>query len=405
MKFEEFGLHADLMEGINAMRFEEATPVQEKAIPAILENRDIIGCAQTGTGKTAAYLLPVMSKMLVDGSAEKHHINTLIVAPTRELAVQIDQQIEAFSYFAPVSSLPVYGGGDGMTWEQQKKALTQGADIIVATPGRMLSHLNLGYVKVEELQHLILDEADRMLDMGFHDDIMKIIKYLPDVRQNLLFSATMPNEIRRLAKNILQNPVEVNIALSKPAAGILQGAYCVYDGQKTDLLKILLKERKLGSILIFASTKSKVKDLERELRSQKFNCGSIHSDHEQSKREEVMLDFKTRKVQILVATDIVSRGIDIEGIDLVVNYDVPGDAEDYVHRIGRTARADKTGVALTLINPKDMQNFARIEKLIETDVRKMPLPTSLGEGPAYETARKKSRGGKRGKFFKQRKRR
>ena len=258
---------------------------------------------------------------------------------------------------------------------------------------------------MEELQHLILDEADRMLDMGFHDDIMKIIKYLPDVRQNLLFSATMPNEIRRLAKNILQNPVEVNIALSKPAAGILQGAYCVYDGQKTDLLKILLKERKLGSILIFASTKSKVKDLERELRSQKFNCGSIHSDHEQSKREEVMLDFKTRKVQILVATDIVSRGIDIEGIDLVVNYDVPGDAEDYVHRIGRTARADKTGVALTLINPKDMQNFARIEKLIETDVRKMPLPTSLGEGPAYETARKKSRGGKRGKFFKQRKRR
>ncbi len=388
-------MHDDLMEGIRAMRFEETTPVQEKTIPPILKGRDIIGVAQTGTGKTAAYLLPVMNKMLEDGSAEKHHVNTLIIAPTRELAVQIDKQIEGFSYFAPVSSLPVYGGGDGMTWDQQKKALVEGADIIVATPGRIMSHLNLGYVKVDELQHLILDEADRMLDMGFHDDIMKIIKYLPENRQTLLFSATMPNEIRRLAKNILKDPVEVNIALSKPATGILQGAYCVYNGQKTELLKSLLRDRKLTSVLIFASTKLKVKDLEKELRALKFNCGSIHSDHEQQKREEVMLGFKNREIQILVATDIVSRGIDIDGIGLVVNYDVPGDAEDYVHRIGRTARADKTGVALTLINPDDMFKFSKIEQLIENEVMKIALPAHLGQGPKYEV-RKKS-GGKRGK--------
>ena len=382
MTFETFKLSSPIQEAIAAMGFETPTPVQEKAIPLILENKDITASAQTGTGKTAAYLLPLLEKLNNKGN---HTINTLVIVPTRELAIQVDNRLQGLAYFTDVSYLPVYGGTDSLTWEQEKKALTEGADIIVATPGRLISHLNLGYVNMSHLQHLVLDEADRMLDMGFYDDIMSIIKKLPKKRQTLLFSATFPPKIRQLAHGIMNNPVNVNIAIAQPAEGIHQAAYPVYENQKYALIKHLLTSDEYESVLVFSATKSNVKKMNTDLRSARLDVDCIHSDLEQSQREEVMRNFGNKKVKILVATDIVARGIDIVGISLVVNYDVPGDAEDYVHRIGRTARADATGKAITFITPGEKEKFLRIEKLIKKEVPKLWLPKELGEGPKWAT--------------------
>jgi superfamily II DNA/RNA helicase len=381
LQFSEFDLTPPLLEGLEAMGFSKPTPIQEQVIPLTLNFRDLIACAQTGTGKTAAYLLPVLHHI---SQNKIPHTSALIIAPTRELAQQIDQAFQGFAYFTHASSIAVYGGSDGQAFEQEKQALRSGVSVVIATPGRLISHLNMGSHRFDQLDTLILDEADKMLDMGFHDDIMRIINHLPKKRQNLLFSATMPPKMRELAKKILHDPAEITIALSKPAEGILQGAYLAHDAQKTPLLLSLLtsdkfgpEARKLHSVLIFASTKSAVKSLETELRRLKLPAKAIHSDLTQAEREHVLLDFRNRKTMILVATDILSRGIDIENIGLVVNYDVPGDAEDYVHRIGRTARAESTGVALTFINHRDQQKFARIEALIERTVPKLPLPEEV----------------------------
>jgi ATP-dependent RNA helicase RhlE len=399
MRFEEFGLNDQLLEAISYMGFETATPIQIGTMPEIMAGKDLIACAQTGTGKTAAYLLPILNKLMISGNKG---INTLIIVPTRELAIQIDQQIQGFSYFANVNSIAIYGGGDGNSWDQEKKVLTSGADFVVATPGKLISHLNLGYVKFDALQHLILDEADRMLDIGFYDDIMKIIKSLPEKRQTLMFSATMPPKIRQLSAKILKDPAEVSTAISKPAEGVLQGAYLTYDPQKIPLITSLIADKPdYQSILIFCSTKKKVSELVRALQRMKSNAEAISSDLEQNEREDVLSRFKSRQTRILVATDVLSRGIDIKDINLVVNFDVPNDAEDYVHRIGRTARASTTGVALTLINEEDMFRFHRIEELIESIVHKIALPAELGEGPAWDpTGKRKFRSGGKPHFNK-----
>ncbi len=390
MKFIDFYFESSLQEGLDSMGFESPTPIQEQAIPIILNNKDLIACAQTGTGKTAAFVLPILNKIAKTNTLTT---NTLIIVPTRELALQIDQAIQGFSYFTSASSIAIYGGNDGSSFENEKRALTQGANIIIATPGRLMAHLNMGYVKLDQLQHLILDEADRMLDMGFVDDILKIVTYLPKQKQTLMFSATMPPKIRVLATKLLVNPEQISIAISKPAEGVLQGAYLVYDIQKNNLIKNLLagKEKELSSVIIFLSTKQKVKELDRDLQKAGIKAKAIHSDLEQNEREEVLRNFRSKQIQILVATDILSRGIDIEDIGLVINYDVPGDAEDYIHRIGRTARAASTGVALTFINEFDQQKFLQIETLIGAEVKKIPLPIELGEGPVYAPEVRKKR--------------
>ncbi|MBL7725380.1 MAG: DEAD/DEAH box helicase [Chitinophagaceae bacterium] len=381
MRFTEFDFHPNLLEGIEASNYETATPVQEQVIPPILAGRDVIASAQTGTGKTAAFLLPVMNRLLqnhVDGQ-----VGALIIVPTRELAIQISQHVEGLSYFTHLSSIAIYGGNDAQNFVAEKKALQMGADIIVCTPGRMIAHLNMGYVNMKGLQFLVLDEADRMLDMGFQDDINKIIKSLPQKRQNLLFSATMPEKIRQLAKRILHQPAEINIAISKPPEKIIQRAFVVYEPQKLPLIKKILKETVYKNALVFCSRKQTVKQLTRELKQGGFNIEEIHSDLEQSKRESVLGAFASGRIPLLVATDILSRGIDIDTIDLVINYDVPGDGEDYVHRIGRTARAEADGVAYTLVGEKEQNKFAAIEKLLEKEVEKAPVPVELGESPSY----------------------
>ncbi|MFT5168379.1 MAG: ATP-dependent RNA helicase RhlE [Saprospiraceae bacterium] len=391
MTFKDFNFEPSLQEALSSMGFLEPTPIQQEAIPIITEGHDIIACAQTGTGKTAAFLLPVLNKIAKQGK-QTTDINTLIIAPTRELALQIDQQVEGIGYFLGVSSLPVYGGGDSDSWTQQKSALTKGADIIIATPGRFISHINLGYVNLDKVEHLILDEADRMLDMGFYDDIMLIVSKLPKDRQTLLFSATMPGKIRTLAKTILRNPKQVSLAMSKPAEGVLQGAYMVYDSQKIPLIVSLLNGKtNYPSIIIFTSTKRMVREINAALIRKNFKSLEISSDLEQKEREKALGLFKNKKVQILVATDILARGIDIKEISLIINYDVPGDAEDYVHRVGRTARADATGVALTFISDRDQHKFYSIEQLIGETIMKAPNPPEVGKGPDYDP--KSSRGG------------
>jgi Superfamily II DNA and RNA helicases len=404
LTFDDFEFEYDLMDGLDTMGFKEPTPIQQQAIPLILNDRDLIACAQTGTGKTAAYVLPIIDKIL---RTEYKGINTLILAPTRELAQQIDQQIEGLSYYTGVSSIPVYGGGDGSVWEQQKRAITKGVDIIIATPGRLISHLASGAVKLNDLEHLVLDEADRMLDMGFYDDIIKIIGYLPKERQTVLFSATMPPKIRTLAKMILNNPAEVTIAISKPADGILQQAYMVDDDNKVALLKRILKQGNYSSIIIFASTKEHVKKLDKELARGGMKVKAFHSDLEQAEREDILMQFKSRQLPVIIGTDVLSRGIDVEGIDLVMNYDVPPDPEDYIHRIGRTARAATTGTAITFINDQDQQKFNRIETLMGREVTKVPPPDGIPPGPDYNPSVRKPRGGHggggKGKFNKNRK--
>jgi ATP-dependent RNA helicase RhlE len=382
LNFTDFNFDQRLLDGLYSMGYDKPTPIQELAIPLIVENKDLIACAQTGTGKTAAYLLPILSKIV---QTETRNLNTLIIAPTRELAQQIDQQVEGFAYFLGISSISIYGGTDGAAFEQQKKAMREGADIIIATPGRLLAMLtSAGKVDMSTLKHLVLDEADRMLDMGFNDDIMRIINYLPTDRQTVLFSATMPPKIRTLANKILKNPEQINIAISKPAAGILQQAFMVYDTQKIGLVKQILTEKEHNSVIIFAGTKEKVKELNKELQRSKLSIKAFHSDLEQTEREDIMRSFKNKEVQILIGTDILSRGIDVDGISLVINFDVPPDPEDYIHRIGRTARAESTGTAITFINPKDQRRFFSIENLIGTEVPKLPLPEFLGEAPLYQ---------------------
>lgn len=368
------------MDGLDAMGFDKPTPIQEQAIPMILKGHDLIACAQTGTGKTAAYILPVVDRMI---DSDHRHLNTLVLAPTRELAVQIDQQIEGFAYFTGASSIAVYGGGDGAAWDQQRRALERGADIIIATPGRLIAMLQTGAINLNHLQHLILDEADRMLDMGFFDDIVKIISYLPANRQTLLFSATMPPKIRMLANKILRNPEEITISISKPAAGISQQAYVVHDGQKAALLSHVLKTLPWTSAIIFCSTKEMVKKLFQSFKKTKFQAEAFHSDLEQAEREVIMRAFRNKQLPILIGTDVLSRGIDVEGISLVINWDVPPDPEDYVHRVGRTARAETTGTAITFINEKDQRRFHSIETLIGSVIPKLDLPAELGPGPAY----------------------
>ncbi len=360
------------------MGFENATPIQEQAIPALMNGQDVLACAQTGTGKTAAFLLPILNRLIsepIDG------IDTVILEPTRELAVQVDQQLEGFSYFTPVSSVAIYGGRDGHSMEMEMRALKKGVDVVVATPGRFLAHLQMGYVNLKTVRHLVLDEADRMLDMGFVQDIMTIVNQIPRERQTFLFSATMPPEIRKFSQSLLRNPLEISIAISKPAAGITQGVYFVDDEKKNRLIEMLLRnEDPTKRVLIFAGTKKAVKELNNHLKNKGFKSNDIHSDLEQQQREDTLMLFKNASVPILVATDVLSRGIDIKGIEVVINFDVPGDPEDYVHRIGRTARADATGAAYTLVSRMARKKFDRIEKLMDLKVKILPLPEGLESG-------------------------
>ena len=392
MTFAELNLNQELLEGLEAMGFETATPIQEQAIPAILEGKDLIACAQTGTGKTAAFLLPMLHELAEN--PDKTAINTLIIVPTRELAVQIDQQLEGFAYFTGLSSLAIYGGQDSDAFSQEKKALTGGVDVVVATPGRLIAHINLGYVKFKDLRCLILDEADRMLDMGFLPDITKITDALPKERQNLMFSATMPPKIKKFAKQILNDPLMITIAISKPAKGVTQAVYHAESHQKLDLLKYLLNpmKGKSNKILIFSSRKSSVKDITRGLKRAGLKAGEIHSDLQQDNREETLRHFKNGTVQILVATDILSRGIDVKDIQLVINYDLPGDAEDYIHRVGRTARADAKGMAITFVTRREQSKMTSIENLMEMKVTRFDMPSSIPYSEPPKGDRSRSNG-------------
>lgn len=379
--FFDLGLHPDIEDGLEAMGFENATPIQSQAIPHAIKGQDVLGIAQTGTGKTAAFLLPTIDRIL--DTPDNKKVKALIVVPTRELAMQIDQAVEGFGYYTGITSLAIYGGGTGKEFAREKQALKEGADIVIVTPGRMLSHLNLGYVDLTELETLILDEADRMLDMGFHQDIMRIASHCKKERQTLLFSATMPEKMRKLAHDLLNDPVTVQLALSKPSKNIKQSAFVVFDHQKDEVLVELLKQKEINSGIIFTSRKKTVSTVASVLKRAGIKCGRISSDLKQDEREDVMLKFRQRKIPILVATDVVSRGIDIDNIEIVINYDVPPNEEDYVHRIGRTARASKSGEAYTLVSPDEMQRFGSIEKLIEREVPKLDLPEKVGKGPEY----------------------
>ncbi|MBS7563588.1 DEAD/DEAH box helicase [Mucilaginibacter sp. Bleaf8] len=381
MTFKDFNFNEQLTEGVDSMGFKTPTPIQQLAIPVILEGKDIIACAQTGTGKTASYLLPVLNQI---GPTPSHQISTLILAPTRELAQQIDQQVEGLAYFTEISSVAIFGGGDGMAYENQKRGLQNKVDIVIATPGRLIAFLNSGALKLNHLKYLVLDEADRMLDMGFQEDIMRIVSYLPGNRQTLLFSATMPPKIRKLAGSILKDPEQINIAISQPAEGINQIVYKVYDEQKTKLIVHLLKSGLYTSTIIFASTKEKVKALYKDLKSRQINANAFHSDMKQNEREEILLEFKNKQLPVIIGTDALSRGIDVEGIDLVINYDAPPDPEDYVHRIGRTARAATTGTAITLINERDQRKLKSIQELIDKEITEGILPPELGEAPVFK---------------------
>ena len=392
MRFTDFNFVPALLEGIEASNYETATAVQEQVIPPILSGRDVIASAQTGTGKTAAFLLPVMNQLLLHPVTDS--VGALILVPTRELAIQISQHVEGLSYFTNLSSIAIYGGSDAQNFVAEKKALQLGADIVVCTPGRLIAHLNMGYVNFKQLKFLVLDEADRMLDMGFQDDINKILAHLPAARQSLLFSATMPEKIRALARKILKDPTEINIAISKPPEKIIQKAYVVHEPQKMPLISYLLKQTPYKNAVVFCSRKQTVKELTRNLKRSGFTVEEIHSDLEQSVRENTLSAFASGRVPLLVATDIISRGIDIDTIDLVVNWDVPDDGEDYVHRIGRTARAEADGTAYTLVSEADQRKFGAIEALLEKEVEKAPVPAELGPTPAYEPNKRIAGGGR-----------
>ena len=391
MYFDELNLNPNILDALDDMRFEECTPIQEKCIPQILDGRDVMGIAQTGTGKTAAYLLPILS-LLDDGYYPKDAINCIIMSPTRELAQQIDQAMQGFGYYLDdVSSVAVYGGNDGTRFDQETKGLSLGAEIIIATPGRFLSHLKMGHADLSRVSFCVLDEADRMLDMGFYDDILKIKKLLPDTCQTVMFSATMPDKIGMLAKNMLKNPVEIKIAVSRPAEKISQTAYVCHESQKLGIIEHLFKDNQLKRVIIFSSSKVKVKEINRSLRQMEINSDEMHADLQQSQRDDVMHRFKNRHIDVLVATDIVARGIDIDNIATVINYDVPHDAEDYIHRIGRTARADQAGQAITFVRGADIGKFMAIEKFMHHVVTKLPLPEGMGDAPEYKAPPEKKR--------------
>jgi superfamily II DNA/RNA helicase len=391
MFFDELQLSDNILDALYDMHFDKCTPIQEKCIPEILNGKDIIGVAQTGTGKTAAYLLPILS-LLDEGAFPKNAINCLIMSPTRELAQQIDQAMQGFGYFLNnVSSVAIYGGNDGNRYDQEIRSLKLGADVIIATPGRFISHINLGKVDLSKLSFFVLDEADRMLDMGFSEDIMSIAKLLPKSCQTIMFSATMPSKIEDLAKKLLKNPVEVKIAVSKPAEKINQNAFVCYEPQKISIIKHIFKDKDLKRVIIFSGKKEKVKSINRELKRLGINSGEMHSDLSQAERDEMMFKFKSGQIDVLVATDILARGIDIDDISMVINYDVPHDAEDYVHRIGRTARANRNGIAITLVNESDIYYFQTIEKFLKKEVKKIPLPNEIGEGPKYVVNNKADR--------------
>lgn len=384
MRFDELLTNDSVLDGLWDMHFDECTPIQEHTIPAVLEGRDVLACAQTGTGKTAAYLLPVINE-LAEGGFPENAVNCVVMAPTRELAQQIDRQLQGFAYFMPVSGIAVYGGTDGVTYDQQRKSLKAGADVVIATPGRLLAHLSMGYVDLSRVSYFILDEADRMLDMGFYDDIMQIYSHLPKETQVLMFSATMPPKIQQMAKKILKNPVEIKLAVSKPAEKIQQSSYICYEAQKMPILKKLFKENPPQRVIIFSGSKLKVKTLARELRRMPFKVAEMHSDLDQTARDNVMLDFKAGKTQVIIATDILSRGIDIDDIEMVINYDVPRDPEDYIHRIGRTARADRDGRAVTFVSPEEAFRLKRIEKLLEKEVPREEVPAEFGDAPVLQS--------------------
>ena len=391
MKFEELDLNDNILDALYDMRFEDCTPIQENCIPPILEKRDVLGVAQTGTGKTAAYLLPILSR-LADGGFPKDAVNCIIMSPTRELAQQIDQAMQGFSYYLPdVSSVAVYGGNDGNRYDQEMKSMRLGADVIIATPGRLISHMSMGNINLSKVSFFVLDEADRMLDMGFSEDIMKIASGLPESCQTIMFSATMPKDIETMAQKLLKNPVEIKLAVSKPAEKINQSAYICYETQKLKIIDDIFKAGDLKRVIIFSGSKMKVKQINQALQRLKINCGEMHSDLDQAQRDEMMYKFKSGQLDVLVATDIVARGIDIDDIAMVINYDVPHDAEDYVHRIGRTARADRDGVAITFVNEDDMYAFHQIEKFLEREITKNPLPEECGDGPEYTTSKRPGR--------------
>lgn len=388
MKFEDLNLTDNVLDALYDMRFDECTPVQEKCIPPILDGHDVLGVAQTGTGKTAAYLLPILS-MLDSGNYPKDVVNCIVMSPTRELAQQIDQAMQGFAYYLPdVSSVAVYGGNDGNRYDQEMKSMRLGADVIIATPGRLISHISMGNIDLSKVSFFVLDEADRMLDMGFSDDIIKIASKLPQNCQTIMFSATMPKDIEKLAQSLLKNPVEVKLAVSKPAEKIKQSAYICYETQKLQIIQDIFKAGDLKRVIIFSGSKMKVKQINQALIKMKINSGEMHSDLEQAERDDIMFKFKSGQIDVLVATDIVARGIDIDDIAMVINFDVPHDAEDYVHRIGRTARADRDGVGITFVNEDDMYAFHQIEKFLGQEIKKNPLPEGCGEGPEYTTSRR-----------------
>ena len=383
MYFDELPLADEVLDALWDMHFDECTPVQEHTIPVILEGRDVISCAQTGTGKTAAFILPLLTNLLYDNH-DPNKLNAIIMAPTRELAQQIDQQMEGFGFYVPFSSVAIYGGNDSGAWGTQSTGLQRGADIVIATPGRLLSLMNIYNIDFSGVKYFILDEADRMLDMGFYDDIMAVVNRLPKDRQTIMFSATMPANIRKMAKAIMNNPAEVQIAVSRPPESIRQQAIDIYEAQKTAFIVQKFRssgEQELKKVIVFVGKKQGVKDLTRALRANNIDARAMHSDLEQKERDEVMLDFRNNKVDVLVATDIVSRGIDVDDIPLVINYDVPRDAEDYVHRIGRTARAENKGEAITLVSPEDKHFFNQIERFLQKSIERLPLPSSLGAAP------------------------
>ena len=407
MRFDELPLCDAVLDGLQAMNFKEATPVQAETIPVILQKRDVIACAQTGTGKTAAFILPLLHNLQAEPHAEDK-VNAIIMAPTRELAQQIDQQMEGFSYFTSFSSVAVYGGNDSQAWDVQRRGLQKGADVVIATPGRLLSHINLYDIDFSHVKYFILDEADRMLDMGFFDDIMQVVNRLPKDRQTIMFSATMPPKIRLLAKTILHDPVEVKIAISRPPESIMQTAYICYEAQKQAIIRHLFVGQEANKVIIFSGSKLKVKELFKTFRQMGLSVGEMHSDLDQVQRDHIMHEFKNNRVNILVATDIVSRGIDIDDISLVINYDVPHDAEDYVHRIGRTARASAKGMSITFVSEEEQYKFKQIEVFLEKDIYKIPLPAEIGEAPLYEPEKhrfghKKFASGK-GKFIRNKQR-
>lgn len=393
MRFDELLDNEDMLDALWDMRFDECTPIQEKAVPAIIEGNDLMACAQTGTGKTAAYLLPIIDRLASNAKPDK--INCVVMVPTRELAQQIDQQLEGFSYYLSVSGVPIYGGTDGITFESQRQALKRGADIVIATPGRLLAHIKMGYVDLSEVSFFVLDEADRMLDMGFHEDIMNIRKEVPNDCQTLLFSATMPPKIKKLADEILKNPVEIKLSVSKPAEKIRQTVYQIAERDKIKLLKYLFRKEPPQRAILFSSSKQKVKELCRELKSSKYSIAEMHSDLEQTMRDETMLKFKAGKVNLIVATDILSRGIDVDDIELVINFDAPRDAEEYVHRVGRTARADKEGRAVTLVSERDSRRLRSIERLVKKQIEKLEVPKEVGSTLIFDNKSKKADDGRK----------